>query len=496
MLAAVLLASLQARRAALPDRADYPAVLLGAALLGMFTTNFNVSVLSVVLPQLVREFDAPASTMSWAIAGPMLALAVLAPTAGKLGDLYGRRRVFMVGLAGCGVFAGATALATSPLAMIGFRTLSAGFGSSAGPAAMAIIATHYPRERRVKALGYWGLVLAGGPVLGMVIGGPVAEQFGWRWLFIVQVPLIAVGLAVAWLILPLARLGGESRFDVPGTVLLALAAGGFVFAVNRGPAWGWTHPLVLTALLAAPLGALGFVLHERRVAHPLIPVEYFRRRNFAAPMAGQFLVQIAYQGGFVVVPLMLAEVMGYRSGRISLVVLSRPLLYAVAGPVAGRVAVRVGERRTAVVGASLVVLSTLLLTQVSPGTPDAVTFLIVGLAGAGLGGMVPPLNATITTAVEDRHLGVSGATAAMMLQIGAAVGIQLMQTTQETAEARGVSLEDSYHLAFLAGGLVALLGVAAVSLIRSLDRIPPASPVPEPAPPGPAPAPAEDAAAR
>lgn len=466
----MLLPRLQARRAALPERADYPKILLIAALFGLFTTNFNVSVLGVVLPQLVRELHSSNSTMSWAVAGPMLAIAVLGPTAGKLGDLYGRRRVFLVGLAGCGIFAAFTATATTPLAMIGFRTLSAGFGSAAAPAAMAIIATFFPRERRVKALGYWGLVLAGGPVLGMVVGAPVAEQFGWRWLFIVQVPLVAVGLAVCFYILPRAKLGGAAHFDVPGTVLLAIAAGGFVFAVNRGPAWGWSSPVVVAALLSSPLAAVAFVFQEKRARFPLIPIEYFKRRNFAAPMVAQFLVNISYQGGFVVVPLMLSEVMGYGSGHIALIVLGRPLAYAIAGPISGRAAVRVGERRTAVVGAVLVTLSTLLLALVGVDTPGIVIFAFVALAGAGLGGLVPPLNATITTAVEDKDLGVAGATAAMMLQIGTAVGIQLMQTTQETAFAHGLDLVASYHVAFLAGSLSAVLGVIVVSLVRSMDR--------------------------
>lgn len=474
----MLLRPLTSVRAALPARPDYPTVLLAAALFGLFTTNFNVSVLAVVIPQLIEDFDTTGNVMSWVVVGPMLAFAVLGPTAGKLGDLFGRRRAYLVGLAGCCLFAGLTALAQGPIQMILLRSLSATFGAATAPAAMALISSHFPRERRVQALGYWGLVLAGGPVLGMVVGGPVAEQWGWRWLFIVQVPLTLLGFLVAWVVLPVAERLAGVRFDVAGTVLLAVAAGGFVFGVNRGPSWGWTSPIVLSALVAAPVAAVAFVLQERRSPHPLIPIEYFRRRNFAAPMAGQFLVNVSYQGGFVVVPLMMAEVLGYGSGRIALVTLARPLFYGIAGPVTGRLAMRVGERRTVVTGALLVAASTALLATVRPGSPDVAIFAILALAGAGLGGMVPALTSTITTAVEDRDLGVAGATSQMMLQIGTAVGIQLFQTVQETREAHGEALVDSYHSAFLVGSLFAVAGAVVVSTIRSMDRSPRRAPGP------------------
>lgn len=478
---------LRAWRSGLAERPGYPGILLAAALFGLFTTNFNVSVLAVVIPDLIDEFDTTANVISWVVVGPMLAFAVLGPMAGKLGDLFGRRRVYLVGLLGCCAFAGLTALAQGALPMVLLRSVSATFGSVTAPAAMAIISEHFPRERRVQALGYWGLVLAGGPVLGMMVGGPVAEQFGWRWLFIVQVPLTLVGFVVALAVLPVARRLPEVHFDVAGTLLLAVAAGGFVFAVNRGPSWGWTSPVLLLLFVLVPLAGTGFVLQERRSAHPLIPVEYFRRRNFAAPMAGQFLVNVSYQGGFVVVPLMLAEVLGYRPGRIALVTLARPLFYGLAGPVAGRLAMRVGERRTAVVGALGVALSTLLLTTVGVGTSDVAIFAVLALAGAGLGGMVPPLMATVTTAVEDRDLGVAGATSQMTLQIGTAVGIQLFQTVQETREAHGVELAASYHNAFLVGSAFALVGAFMVSLVRSMDRSPGPGAPPEPSRRPPAP---------
>src|SRR3954468_10917474 len=210
-------------RPRLRTRPRSPGQVLATALFGLFVANVNVSVLAVVIPQLVREFHTSKTVIAWMITGPTLAFAVLGPTAGKLGDLYGRRRVYLVGLGGTALFAALAAAAQTPGQLIAFRTAAAMFATSTGPAGMAIISTQFPRERRVQALGYWGLVAAGGPVLGLVIGGVVADAFGWRWLFIPQVPLALGCLVLAAVVLPETRVAGKVRFDVVGSVLLGLA---------------------------------------------------------------------------------------------------------------------------------------------------------------------------------------------------------------------------------------------------------------------------------
>jgi len=445
-------------------------------LFGLFTTNFNVSVLAVVIPRLVTEFDTSKTTISWVVVGPLLAFAVLGPTAGKLGDLYGRRKVYLVSLAGVVVFAGLTAMARNPTQLIVFRTLSATFGASTGPAGMAIIAGLFPRERRVQALGYWGLVLAGGPVLGMVVGGPVADAFGWRWLFIPQVPLALIGFVLAAFVLPETASKGRARFDVAGSVTLALAVGSLLFAVNRAPTWGWGSAPVVALFALSPLAALAFVAVERRAVSPLIPLEYFRRRNFAAPMVAQFFTNFAYQGGFVLVPLMLSEVFAYSSTRISLVTISRPLFYGLAGPVAGAFAVRMGERRTGVFGAGAVVASCSMLALVHGGTVDVVVFAALAIAGTGLGSMVPAMTATVTTAVADADVGTAAATSQMVMMMGTVLGMQIGQTIQVSREA-AAGIAGSYDVAFLVGAFVALAGVVAATFIRSMVRTPQPPPV-------------------
>jgi EmrB/QacA subfamily drug resistance transporter len=426
------------------------------SLFGLFSTNFNVSVLAIVVPRLVKDFDAPPSTVSWLVVGPTLAYAVLGPTAGKLGDLFGRRRIYLIGLTGCCVFAGCTAMASTAVMAIFFRTASAVFGQSTAPTGMAIIS---------KALGYWGLVMAGGPVLGLVIGGSVIDQFGWRWIFIAQVPLTIVAFVFAYRILPQSKPSGDVRFDVPGTVLLGTAAFSLMFAVNRGPLWGWSNPAVRTLFVLGPACIVGFVRWERRTDHPLIPLHYFRMREFTIPIITQAFCQVSYQGGFVLIPLMLSQLYGYKATQISLLTLGRPLMWGLAGPLSAWLVMRFANRRVVLAGVLLNIAGCLMLTRIGTGTPQYEIVLLLAFAGVGVGIIVAPLMAMLTMSVGQRDLGVSAATSQMMLQIGSASGVQLMQTIQ-VSRLKHDGIAGSYHTAFIAGAAVSAIAVLAAVNLR------------------------------
>jgi EmrB/QacA subfamily drug resistance transporter len=440
-------------------------LLLFVSLFGLFSTNFNVSVLAIVVPRLVNDFKAPSSTVSWLVVGPTLAYAVLGPTAGKLGDLFGRRRVYLIGLTGCCVFAGCTAMATTAVMAIFFRTASAVFGQSTAPTGMAIISEAFPPEKRVKALGYWGLVMAGGPVLGLVIGGSVIDQFGWRWIFIAQVPLTILAFVFAYRILPQSKPAGDVRFDVPGTVLLGTAAFSLMFAVNRGPLWGWSHPVVRSLFVVGPACIFGFVRWERRTAHPLIPLHYFRKREFTIPIITQAFCQVSYQGGFVLIPLMLSQLYGYKATRISLLTLGRPIMWGLAGPLSAWLVMRFANRRVVLGGVLLNIAGCLMLTRIGTGTPQYEIVLLLAFAGVGVGIIVAPLMAMLTMSVGQRDLGVSAATSQMMLQIGSASGVQLMQTIQ-VSRLKHDGIAGSYHAAFIAGAAVSAIALLAAVNLR------------------------------
>jgi len=447
----------------------YPWVVLVVALFGLFSVGFTITILSVSVPRIAEEMHSDASTVTWVVTGPLLAFAVVGPAMGKLGDLYGHRRVYGLSMLCVSVFAALTAAAWSAGALIAFRTLGAATGAAVGPASIAIINRLFPRERRVQAMGYWSMVGAGGPVIGVVAGGPIVETFGWRWIFVAQVPLTLAGLALAMLVLPETERREGARFDARGAAILAVGATSLLFAINRGPSFGWSHWAIVGGFVVAPVAVVVFVHVQRRVPHPLLPLAYVRRPNFSFAIATQCFTNFAYMGGFVITPLFLEAEFHYPETRVGGLMIARPLAFAIAGPVAGAVAVRVGERTSAVVGAAFVVASMVALSGVAPGSSDLVIVGSLALSGVGLGCSSPALAASIANAVDERDLGVAGAFQQMMTQLGVVIGIQVMQTVS-VVRAPSAGAVGAYGEAYLVGGFVAALGLVSSLFVQSSRR--------------------------
>src|SRR4051794_19089901 len=210
------------RRLGASGPATNPWSVLIVALVGLFTVSVTITLLAVSLVDIAHDIGSDETTLSWVITGPMLAFGVVGPAFGKAGDMWGHKKVFLVGLAGAGVFALATAFAWDATSLIAFRTLSASFGAATAPPAMAIINRMFDTEQRVKALGYFSLVSAGAPVLGVVIGGPLVEAIGWRVIFLVQAPLCFIALLVALFRMPETAPGRRGPLHVAGSAPPAL----------------------------------------------------------------------------------------------------------------------------------------------------------------------------------------------------------------------------------------------------------------------------------
>jgi EmrB/QacA subfamily drug resistance transporter len=446
-----------------------PWLVLTTALAGVFATGVTVTLLSVSLVTIARDLDSTTGTLTWLVTGPMLGAAVVGPAAGKAGDLFGHRRIYLVGLAGCCVFSLLSGLSTGPGMLIAFRIVGAALGSFTWPTSLAMINQVFPAEGRAKAMGYWSLVSAGSPVLGVVIGGPAVEAFGWRTIFFAQVPIVALAAVVCARLLPHTARRRGAAFDAPGALLLAGTALSLILALNLGPRSGWTSALVVGGFVLTPLLGAAFVAWERRCPCPLLPLRDFRRRNVAFPIASQMTTNMAYTGSFVLTPLLLAEVLGYSEGRTGLLNIARPLAFALAGPIAGSWAVRAGERTMAAAGSLCVALAMAGLAAVRPGTSDAWVVGALALSGIGLGTLSPAMTSSLANAIDPADLGVWGAAQQMLNQIGAVTGIQVLRTVQEvTAGSRG--LAGSYSLAYRVGAGAAVVGLVLALFVTNRSR--------------------------
>jgi MFS family permease len=426
------------RRARESDR--YRWWVLWTALAGLFATGFTITILAVSLGDVARDLGASETALTWTVTGPFLALALSMPLFGKIGDVRGHRRVYLIGLAGFP-------------------------GAATGPASMALIMRAFPEEDRVKAMGWWSLVGAGAPVLGLVAGGPLVDAIGWRAIFLVQAPLALLALLVAIPILHETPRMEREPIDYPGALTLAVATVAALLGLSVGSQVGWTHPVVLGLFAVAPLAVAAFVGIERRAEHPLLPLRFFAERNFTASLVAQFMSNFGYMGGFIITPLLMEDVFGFTVAATSLAMICRPLSFSLSSPVAGYVAVRVGERSASVLGCVLVVVSLACFAAGAAGESLGLVFAALVLSGLGLGTSQPSLISSAANAVDTESLGVANAAQVMVTQIGVVAGIQVLSTIQGGASSTG-----SFTVAYLAGGVVAVLGVAGAVFVRSADR--------------------------
>jgi predicted MFS family arabinose efflux permease len=284
----------------------------------------------------------------------------------------------------------------------------------------------------------------------------------------VQAPLCFIGFLVSRRLLPDTGRGERSAFDGAGAALLGLGVTSLLFAINRGTAWGWSDPKVIAALVAGPVLLGVFLFVESKVQSPLLPLSWLRRRNLVAPITSQTLANFAYMGGFILTPVLLEDGLGIATATVGLLIIARPLAFAVAAPAAGHVTMRVGERVSGVSGAVIVAASMVLLAAIGMGTTYWFIAVALALSGIGLGISSPALGATVANAVRDDELGTAGALQQLMTQVGAVVGVQVMQGVQQATEGSG--LIASYGYAYYVGGAVALLGAVCALAVRPLAR--------------------------
>ena len=437
---------------------------------GLFAVNVAFTIIVVALPRIANELETSRNTLTWVLTGPLLALGVVAPAMGKAGDLWGHRRLYLISLLGVGVCALLSAVAWNAGSLIAFRTLSAIEGAATGSSSLAIIFSVFHQEDRVKAMGWWSLVGAGGPVIGVAIGGPVIEAFGWRWVFAAQVPLILIAFLMASAVLPETPRKTVRRFDYVGAITLVFAVLGVLFALNRGPEWGWSSPIVVISFAVTPLGVLLFWRAERRAEDPLLPLHYLRRRNFSLPIGASAFGNFAYMGGFYLAPALLQhpQLFGYGESRTGLMVLVRPLTFSLVAPMSGYLAIRFGERLAAVVGIFAVTCSMGVFTFVNGASPDVLILLALGLSGLGLGMAMPSISASVANSVEQTDLGIASASQQLVSQVATVAGVQLMTTVQATLASEGIA--SSFQRAYLLGGVVSLLGVVCAAGIKRAKR--------------------------
>jgi MFS family permease len=434
--------------------------ILFSGLAGMFAGGFTFTVLAVSLKNIAAELGSTETTLSWVVTAPILFSAIALPLLGKFGDMYGHRRVFLLGSTAATLLSFVTAGAWDAYSLIGLRVAASITGAASGPSSMALIFTAYSGKERTRAMGWWSMMGAGAPALGLIAGGPMVQYMGWRMLFIVQGVFSVLALALAWFVLvETTRL--KVRLDVLGSVLLAMSAGCLMFALSQVGELGPSSPWIWGAILLGVAFVYGFVRVEAKTEQPLLPLRFFSYRNFTAPILSGALQNGAYMGAFVLAPFLLQNVFELTLVATSLFMLLRTLTLTLTSPLGGVLGTRVGDRLASMSGTATIMVSMAVLA--TGATTEWIVVVGAGLVLQGLGqGLCgPSLNAAVAGAVPPEHLGVATAAKNLFNQVVTAFGIALLAGLY----AGGTG----YRSAFFAGGIMALLALCAATLMKK-DR--------------------------
>jgi MFS family permease len=391
----------------------------------------------------------------------MLCSAVALPLLGKLGDLHGHRRIFLLGFAAATATAVATAFAWSASSLIGLRTLAAVVGGATVPTSMALVFGVYAPGDRVRAMGWWSMTTAAAPALGLTLGGPLVEAFGWRVVFVLQAVFSLAALALAAMVL--GETGRQRvRFDLAGAGALVLAVGGFMWPLARLGSRASLAPAELWGpLLVGVLGIALFVRVERRTAEPLLQLAFFRKRAFSASLVSNAFQGAAYMGAFVLAPLAMFGIFRLSILHATAIMLLRTFTLAVASPLGARLGMRIGERSAATVG-SLILTGSLLLIAWASDHEGLVAFGVgLVLQGLGHGLALPSLSSAVANAVPERDLGVASAGNRLTGTVGTAFGIAIL-----TLVYGGENTGPAFAMAYLAGAGFAALSAAAAWLMQ------------------------------
>jgi MFS family permease len=431
--------------------------VLRTAMVGVAAVSFPNSLITAALPLIGKDLHARTSILAWVSIAPAIAFSISMPMFGKLGDLYGHRRVFITGFSLATILAFATSLAPNVYVLIILRTAAQLCGTSTIPCSFAMLALIYPPSERPRVFGQLSAVLAVSPVVAIVFGAPLVEAMGWRLVFVAQAIPAAITVLVARRRLPETPRRPDVRFDIAGAVALTACLSGSLIAINRLDEWGATNPIVLTAAACGVIGLVRLIMVERRASEPLIPFQLLRRRNFLAPVVTMGVTQAGFVGSAPLTAFLLGQRFGYKTIAIGLVSAARPAGFAVASFLADRSAARVGGRVVQFAGNAVLGLAGVVGAIGVWHHSLSLVIISTTASGFGVGYARPGIVTAINNSVDSRDVGLANGVNNMAGQIGSSIGTTtLLAFVGNTAGKHGFAM--AYLTTAVFGAMALVVG--------------------------------------
>jgi EmrB/QacA subfamily drug resistance transporter len=395
--------------------------------MSLLIVGLDTTIVNVALPSIHRAFPSSIAGLQWVIDAYTLVIASLLMLSGSTADRLGRKRVFMIGLVVFTTGSALCAAAPSLDLLIAARVLQGIGGSMLNPVAMSIIRNVFedPRER-AQAIGVWGAMIGISTALGPVLGGALVVGPGWRFVFLVNVPVGLSCLLLTWRVVPESRARHPRRIDPIGQLLVIVGLSCLVYAIIEGQGDGWTSPEILTLFAVALVSLVGLVIYELRTREPLIEVRFFR----SVPFAGASAIAVcafAALGGFLFInTLYLQDVRHLSAFDAGLYTLPLAATMLICAPLGGAIVGRRGSRLPLLLAGVAMLASPLLLLGLTPTTPVALLLVSYLLFGIGSGFVNPPITNTAVSGMPPAQAGVAAAIASTSRQVGQTLGIAVI----------------------------------------------------------------------
>jgi EmrB/QacA subfamily drug resistance transporter len=455
---------------------------LGAMCFALFMVMLDNTVVNVALPSIQRDLHAQISELEWIVNGYTLTFAVLIATGGRLGDLFGRRLMFLCGVVIFAVTSATAGLAANSEMLIASRAVQGVGAALMMPATLSIITHAFPAAERGKAIGTWAGVSALALSIGPVVGGFLTEYVSWRAIFFINLP-VAVGAVVAT-VFAVRESRDETvdrRVDYPGVIVLTIGLTAIVLALIEGNSWGWSSAAILSLFAGGALGLAAFVAIELRVAAPMVEFGLFRTRQFIGSNLVAFIITFAMMGTFFFMAIYMQDILSYSPLEAGIRFLPTTMVIAVVAPIAGRLADRLGPVWPMSVGLSVLTVSMFMFSAIDVDTTYGGLLVPFVLMGIGIALVMSPMSTAAMNSVTVQKAGVASGVLQMSRMIGASVGVAATGAIFQSKLGSGfdpaslvaapeqarATFIDALGGAMLLSAFIALAGlVVAVTLVR------------------------------
>jgi EmrB/QacA subfamily drug resistance transporter len=444
------------------------------ALIAVSIANFmcylDNNVTNVALPTIEHDLHLSVAGLEWVVSSYLLLVAGLLLAGGRVADVYGRRRVFVIGLIVFTLSSLAAGLAGSGAMLIGARAVQ-GFGAALlMPSTLAIItATFKDTRERTMAVGVWGAIGALALAAGPVIGGLISQHMHWGWIFLINVPIGVVTLLLGlWSITESRAPSAVRRLDFPGLITSALGLFALTYALIEGQNRGWTSAVILGAFAVAAVALAAFLLTESRASHPMVPLPIFRSRTFSGGIGVMMIWGFGILGIYFFTSLYLQGVLGFSPTKAGLAFVPMALCVAFFAVISDRVTALLGEHRTVALGMAVMVVGLLLFARLGAGAGYASLTPGFVLFGAGAGVMNVPLTNAIMASAPADQAGIASALINASREVAGLLGVTLIGAVISTVRASSLRGGATQSSAFVDGyhdGLWVTIGVMAAGVV-------------------------------